>query len=478
SIMGPMIGVATVLGPLLGGYLTQHVSWRWIFYINVPIGAAALIITAVALHLPKVRHKASIDYWGIMLMAGTVTCLVLLLNWGGTKHDWLSPTILGLCAGVIVLLPLWLFVESRTKEPLLPLRLFRDGVFRINVPLAFMIGIAMFGAVSYLPTYLQLSLNATATKSGLLMLPLMGGLMFAAVITGQTISRTGRYKPFPIVGSAVASVGLYLLSLMDAETTRAASSVPMVVLGLGLGFIMPTLVLTVQNSVRSEDVNSATANVNFFRQIGASFGTAVIGSMFTSRLAENLTSDLPPEWLQKLSEAGSSAGAMTTEDLNKLPGPIADIFVHAYADALTPLYAYIVPLLVLAFILTWFLPEKKLATSLGKGSVADSDSDTGSDTGSDPSSDTDAGTSNAIASDDSADTAQPVGATPAVGPPQATDTDQPTESAAGGPRTAPNGTVPNGTVSQPNGGQPQPLTTLTHYLEKSANGEHHARPAN
>src|SRR5699024_9076728 len=180
SIMGPMIGVATVLGPLLGGYLTQHVSWRWIFYINVPIGAAALIITAVALSLPKVQHKVSIDYWGILLMAGTVTCLVLLLNWGGTKYDWLSPTILGLAGGVIVLLPLWLFVESRAKEPLLPLRLFRDGVFRINVPLAFMIGIAMFGAVSYLPTYLQLSLNATATKSGLLMLPLMGGLMFAA----------------------------------------------------------------------------------------------------------------------------------------------------------------------------------------------------------------------------------------------------------------------------------------------------------
>src|SRR5699024_5119492 len=176
-----------------------HVSWRWIFYINVPIGAAALIITAVALHLPKVQHKASIDYWGIMLMAGTVTCLVLLLNWGGTKHDWLSPTILGLCAGVIVLLPLWLWVESRTKEPLLQLRLFRDGVLRISVPLAFMIGIAMFCAVSYLPTYLQLSLDASATKSGLLMLPLMGGLMFAAVITGQNISRTGRYKPFPIV---------------------------------------------------------------------------------------------------------------------------------------------------------------------------------------------------------------------------------------------------------------------------------------
>lgn len=453
SVMGPMIGVATVLGPLLGGYLTQHVSWRWIFYINVPIGIAAFLVTAFALHLPKVKHRASIDYWGVLLMSGTVTCLVLLLNWGGTKYDWLSPTILSLGAGVIVLLPLWLFAESRAKEPLLPLRLFRDGVFRINAPLAFMIGVAMFGAVSYLPTYLQLSLDATATKSGLLMLPLMGGLMFAAVITGQAISRTGRYKPFPIVGSALASVGLYLLSLMDASTTRGESSLYMVVLGLGIGFVMPTLVLTVQNSVQSRDVNSATANVNFFRQIGASFGTALIGSLFTSRLADNLSSDLPASMQSKLSEGGGSAGGMTTEKLDTLPDPIANIFVHSYADALTPLYAYFVPLLVLAFILTWFLPEKKLATSLGKNSTmddnnnADGDSGADSDSGTEPDNSSGDGTGNVGRGDDAPEPAGTIQGNGSV--------------------------VPNDPPRQRETGQIQPLSTLTSYLEKSANGEHH-----
>ncbi|MGH3424958.1 MAG: MDR family MFS transporter, partial [Nocardioidaceae bacterium] len=284
SIMGPMIGLSTVFGPLLGGYLTQHATWRWIFYINVPLGIAAMIVTAFALKLPKVERRPKIDYAGAVLMAGAVGCLMLVLTWGGRQYDWTSPTILLLAFGVLVLAPLWLFVESRAEEPILPLRLFRDEIFRVNVPLAFLIGIAMFGAVSYLPTYLQLSTGASATKSGLLMLPLMGGLLFAAVVTGQTISRTGRYKVFPLVGTALAACGVYLLSLMDATTGREASSAYMIVLGLGIGFIMPTLVLTVQNSVPVKDMGSATAGVNFFRQLGASFGTALIGSLFVGRL--------------------------------------------------------------------------------------------------------------------------------------------------------------------------------------------------
>ena len=374
SVMGPMIGVATVLGPLLGGYLTQYVSWRWIFYINIPIGIAALVVTGLVLKLPRVRYKPHIDYAGAIFMAGTVGCLVLLLTWGGSRYDWLSPTILGLAAGVAIMLPLWLLAERSATEPILPLHLFRDGVFRINVPLAFMIGVAMFGAVSYLPTYLQLSLDASATKSGILMLPLMGGLMFAAVITGQVISRSGRYKPFPIVGAALASVGVYLLSLMDATTSRGESSFYMVVLGLGIGFVMPTLVLTVQNSVADRDVGSATANVNFFRQIGASFGVAVIGSLFTSRLTDKLAQNVPQG---ALSGAGGGAEAITPEKLDALPQPVAHGVIVSYANALTPLYAYLVPLMVLAFIVTWFLPEKKLATSLGKNATIDDDSDEG-----------------------------------------------------------------------------------------------------
>ncbi|MGH3098175.1 MAG: MFS transporter [Streptosporangiales bacterium] len=373
SVMGPMIGVATVLGPLLGGFLTQHVSWRWIFYINVPVGIAAFVVTAAVLKLSKPQHqKTKVDYKGAAFMALGVAALVLMLNWGGTRYDWVSLPIFALIAGAVVFIPLWLLVERRAEQPILPLRLFRDGVFRVNTIMAFMVGIAMFGAVSYLPTYLQLSLGASATKSGILMLPLMGGLMFSAVITGQTISRTGRYKPFPIIGAGIASVGMYLLSLLDASTTRGESSLYMVVLGLGLGFIMPTLILTTQNSVAKRDMATATANVNFFRQIGAAFGVALIGSLFTSRLTDQLAQNLPPGASQAMGGDGKAQG-LTTQIVDKLPPDIAHAVVVSYADALTPLYKYLAPLLLVAFIVAWFLPEKRLATVLGRGGGDDSE---------------------------------------------------------------------------------------------------------
>lgn len=358
SIMGPMIGVATVLGPLLGGYLTQHASWRWIFYINVPIGIAALLVTAFALKMPKSTEKApKVDYLGALFMAGAVTCLMLVLTWGGRRYDWDSPTIIALIIGVLILAPLWIITEHRATEPILPLRLFRDGVFRINAPLAFLVGVAMFGAVSYLPTYLQLSRGASATMSGVLMLPLMGGLMLAAVITGQLISRTGRYKVFPLIGTPVAAVGLYLLSRLTAETSETLTAAYMIVLGIGLGLIMPTLILTVQNSVDRKDVGTATASVNFFRQIGASFGTALIGSLFVGRLATQLAQNLPAK---AAGEVGKHVNGITPTELSSLPPQIAHDIIVSYADALTPLYAYLAPLLIIGFILAWFMVEKPL----------------------------------------------------------------------------------------------------------------------
>ncbi|WP_370517213.1 DHA2 family efflux MFS transporter permease subunit [Pseudactinotalea sp. HY160] len=365
SIMGPMIGVATVLGPLLGGYLTEHASWRWIFYINVPIGIAALVVTSLSLYLPRPQRRRRVDYSGMVLMAGAVACLVLLLTWGGRRYEWTSPQIVALGIGVLALTPLWLWVESRAAEPILPLRLFRNGVFRVNVVLAFLLGVAMFGAVSYLPTYLQLSLGASATTSGLLMLPLMGGLMAAAVTTGQLITRTGRYKVFPILGTSVAAVGMFLLSRMDAGTSRLQSSVFMVVLGLGIGFIMPTLVLVVQNAVSRPEVGAATAGVNFFRQIGASVGTALIGSLFVSRLGDRLALNLPPDAAAHLNQAGEQGGSLTPDQLAQLPEPIAHAVVVSYAEALIPLYFYLVPLLVLGLVVACFLEEKPLTTSVG-----------------------------------------------------------------------------------------------------------------
>ncbi|HET7356839.1 MAG TPA: MDR family MFS transporter [Nocardioidaceae bacterium] len=367
SIMGPMIGVATVLGPLLGGYLTQHASWRWIFYINVPIGIAALVVTGLTLKLPRPQVRQRADYLGSAVIAAAVSCLILVLTWGGRTYAWTSPMVLALSAVFVLLVPVFVYVERRAQAPVMPLRLFRDDIFRINVPLAFLIGVAMFGAVSYLPTYLQLSLGASATYSGILMLPLMGGLMFSAVITGQVISRTGRYKVFPALGTAVAAVGMYLLSFMDASTSRGQSSLYMVVLGLGIGFVMPTLVLTVQNSVAREDMGTATAGVNFFRQIGASAGTALIGSLFISRLTTDLVQNLPA---QAAGALGRHATAITPSQLSQLPPRIARDVVVSYANALTPLYAYLVPLLALGFVVALFLKEKPLSVTLGRGPAA------------------------------------------------------------------------------------------------------------
>jgi EmrB/QacA subfamily drug resistance transporter len=376
SVMGPMIGVATVLGPLLGGFLTEHVSWRWIFYINVPIGAAAFIVTTIVLKLPARQHPPKqVDYAGVLTLAAAIASLVLLLNWGGRRYDWISLPILLLAIGVVVFAPLWMWIERRAVEPVLPLRLFKNEVFRVIVPMAFMVGVALFGAVSYLPTYLQLSLDASATKSGILMLPLMGGLMLAAVITGQTVSRTGRYKAFPIVGGGIAAIGLYLLSFMNATTSRGDSSLYMIVLGLGIGCIMPILVLVVQNSVRRQDMGTATAGVNLFRQLGASFGTALIGSLFVNRLTTNLQDKLPPH---AAAQAGKISAGITPAQLHKLPSQIAHAIVVSYADALTPLYAYLAPLLAATMVVAFFLKEIPLSTTLG-GAGGRRDDQNGSD---------------------------------------------------------------------------------------------------
>ncbi|MGH3414790.1 MAG: MDR family MFS transporter [Marmoricola sp.] len=372
SVMGPMIGVATVLGPLLGGYLTEHASWRWIFYINIPVGIAAVVVTGLTLKLPHPQVRQKVDLLGATLMAAMVGCLILVLTWGGRTYAWSSPVIIALSVGFVALVPAWLYAEHRAESPVMPIRLFRDDVFRTNVPLAFLVGVAMFGAVSYLPTYLQLSLGASATYSGVLMLPLMGGLMFSAVITGQTISRTGRYKVFPIVGTAVAAVGMYLLSFLDASTSRATSSLYMVVLGLGIGLVMPTLVLTVQNSVSRKDMATATAGVNFFRQIGASAGTAIIGSLFISRLTTDLATKLPAG---AASQVGKHAAGITPGKLAQLPPSIAHDFVVSYANALTPLYAYLVPLLVLGFLVALVVREKPLAVTLGSNARDPRDED-------------------------------------------------------------------------------------------------------
>jgi len=246
---GAVFGLATVAGPLLGGFLVDHATWRWVFYINVPIGVAALVATGLVLHLPRQRREHRIDYLGAALLGAGVTCIVLLTTWGGTEYPWASGQTLGLGLASVALLGAFIQVERRAPEPILPLRLFRNSVFAVTNTAGFIIGLALFGSIVFLPQYLQIVKGEGATNSGLLLVPMMVGLLITSIVSGQLISRTGRYKIWPIVGTAITVVGLYLLSTMSASTPQIVTAAYMVVLGLGLGGVMQVLVVVVQNSV-------------------------------------------------------------------------------------------------------------------------------------------------------------------------------------------------------------------------------------
>ena len=382
GVMGAVFAVSSVAGPLLGGWLTEGPGWRWAFIINIPLGILAFTAVAVFLRIPRPERGESlhIDYLGMVLLTLATTTLILICTWGGQQYDWLSPQIIGLALATIVGVIAFIVTESKVKDPVIPLSLFSDRNFTLTTVAGLMVGIVMFGTLGYMPTYIQMAKGVDATTAGLLMTPMMGSLLVTSIVSGQVVSRTGRYKFFPLIGMVITGLGLWLMSTMTASDPMWKLCLFMAVFGAGIGLSMQILVLIVQNSFPNRMVGTATASSNFFRQVGATVGSAVVGSVFVTRLHDLLAERMPPA----VANAPISANSLTPGAVQGLPDAIRLPVIDSYNDALLPIFLFMAPLTLIALVLLFFVVEKPLATKIDRDVVASDSDEPGEFTGTDP----------------------------------------------------------------------------------------------